>query len=252
VTFALQLKPDISMDLQLIPPGEFTMGLEPDAFVRKMSLHPDNDKWPENFLLPRRVQVFMPFYLGRTTVTQAQWQVVQGTNPAHFTGEDQLPMENVSAYEADAYCQTLSILTQRHIRLPSQAEWEYACRAGSTTLFHFGDSIDELEQYGWYRGNSDMRSHPVGLKRPNPWGLYDMHGGIDEFCQDPDHPNDQGAPSDQRPWMDGGDMTQRIMRGGSWYDIGAYCCSPHQNCYPVDSGSEDHGLRVVVEISEAS
>jgi formylglycine-generating enzyme required for sulfatase activity len=157
-------------------------------------------------------------------------------------------MENVSAQEADTYCQALSVLTGQQVRLPTEAEWEYACRAGSTTLFHFGDSLEELAQYGWYRENSEMRTHPVGLKLPNPWGLYDMHGGIDEFCQDPEHPNYQGAPSDQRPWRKNGDMTQRIKRGGSWYDIGVHCCSPHSSSYPADVGSEDHGLRVVVEI----
>jgi formylglycine-generating enzyme required for sulfatase activity len=249
VTFTLQLTPDVSMHFQLIPPGEFIMGLEPDAYARKMSWHPDDDQWPENFLLPHLVQVAVPFYLDRTAVTQAQWQAIQGTNPAHFTGNDQFPMKNVSPLEIDAYCQALSSLSGHRVRLPSEAEWEYACRAGSTTLFHFGDSLDELAQYGWYRGNSEMRAHPVGLKLPNPWGLYDMHGGIDEFCQDPAHPNSHGAPSDQSPWFQGGAMTQRIKRGGSWYDIGGYCCSQHSSSYPVDVGSEDHGLRVVVEIA---
>ena len=248
MAFALQLNADVTMDFLLIPPGAFMMGLQPDAYARYVPWQPDQDRWPENFLLAHLVQVAEPFYLGRTAVTQAQWQAVRGTNPAHFTGNDQCPMENVSAQEVDNYCQALSVLTRQQVRLPSEAEWEYACRAGSTTLFHFGDSLDELGQYGWYRGNSDMRSHPVAMKHPNPWGLYDMHGGIDEFCQDPDHPNYQGAPIDQRPWVEGGDMTLRIKRGGSWYDRGGYCCSPHRSGYPVGVGSEDHGLRVVVEI----
>jgi formylglycine-generating enzyme required for sulfatase activity len=248
MTFALQLNPDVSMLFQLIPPGEFIMGLGPDAFASLMTLYPDDDKWPANPLLPHLVQVDTAFYLACTPVTQTQWQAVRGTNPAHFTGNDQFPMENVSAPEADAFCQWLSVLTGQQVRLPSEAEWEYACRAGSTTLFHFGDSLDELEQYGWYRGNSDMHSHPVGMKLPNPWGLYDMHGGIDEFCQDPEHPDYRGAPSDQRPWQEGGDMTLRIKRGGSWYDIGAHCCSAHSSSYPVDVPSEDHGFRVVLEI----
>lgn len=248
VTSSLQVKEGVHIHLQLIPPGEFVMGLEPEAFVTLMSLYSPNDRWPENPLIPRLVQITRPFYLARTPVTQTQWQAVRGTNPAHFTGNDQFPMENVSALEADAYCQALSILSGRQVRLPSEAEWEYACRAGSKTLFHFGDSLDQLEQYGWYRENSEMRAHPVSLKLPNPWGLYDMHGGIDEFCQDPEHPTYQGAPSDQRPWQEGGDMTQRILRGGSWYDLGKYCCSPNRNSYPVDVGSEDHGFRVVVEV----
>lgn len=250
VTFDLQLNPDVQIALQLIPPGEFIMGLEPDAFVTLMSLYPEKDRWPENPLLPHLVQVYNPFYLARTPVTQAQWQAVRGSNPAHFTGDAQFPIENVSAQEADTYCQALSALIGRQVRLPSEAEWEYACRAGSVTLFHFGDSLDELEQYAWYRENSEMRVHPLGLKLPNPWGLYDMHGGIDEFCQDPEHPTYHGAPSNQHPWREEGDFTRRIKRGGSWYDIGVHCCSPHSSSYPVAVGSEDHGFRVVVEISE--
>ena len=250
VTFALQLTPDISMDFQLIPPGEFIMGMEPEAFAILMSWLPDDEKWPENPLLPHLVQIDTPFYLGRTAVTQAQWQAVWGSNPAYFTGNDQLPIELVNALEADAYCQALSSLTGRSARLPSEAEWEFACRAGSTTLFHFGNSLDELEQYGWYRANSGMCSRPVGLKLPNPWGLYDMHGGIDEFCQDPEHPTYQGAPADQRPWREAGDLTRRIKRGGSWYDIGPHCTASHSSSYPVEVGAEDHGLRVVVEVPE--
>jgi len=236
------------MNLQLIPPGEFIMGLETDAFDTLMSCYPATDRWPENLLLPHHVQINTPFYLASTAVTQAQWQAVRGTKPAHFTGNDQFPMENVSAQEADTYCQALSVLTGQQVRLPTEAEWEYARRAGSTTLFHFGDSLEELVQYGWYRENSEMRAHQVGLKLPNPWGLYDMHGGIDEFCQDPEHPSYHGAPSDQLPWRENGDMTRRIKRGGSWYDIGVHCCSPHSSSYPIDVGSDDHGLRVVVEI----
>lgn len=252
IDFDLRLTPDVSIHLRLIPPGEFIMGLEPEAFAKLMSLYPEEDKWPENPLFPHLVQVDTPFYLGSTPVTQAQWQAVRGSNPAHFTGDDQYPMENVSAQEADAFCQELSALTGQRLRLPSEAEWEYACRAGSTTLFYFGDSLEDLMQHGWYRGNSEMRSHPVGLMKPNPWGLYDMHGGIDEFCQDPEHPNYQGAPSDQRPWREDGDMTRRIKRGGSWYDIGVHCCSAHSSSYPADVGSEDHGLRVIVEIPVGS
>lgn len=222
VTFGLQLEPAIALSCQLIPPGEFIMGLEPEAYATKIAWHPDNGRWTENYLLAHPLQVTKPFYLGRTAVTQAQWQAVKGSNPAHFTGNDQLPIENISAQEADSYCQALSVLTGQQVRLPSEAKWEYDCRSGSATLFHFGDSLDELAHYGWYRGNADRRAHPVGLKLPNPWGLYDMHGGIDEYCQDPAHPSYRSAPSDQRPWLESGDMTQRVKRGGSWYDIGVY------------------------------
>jgi eukaryotic-like serine/threonine-protein kinase len=250
LTRILQLAPEVAVAFVLIPPGQYIMGMQPDAFIRYISWAPEGDGRTENAMLPHLVHVDRPFYLGRTAVTQAQWQVIMGSNPAHFTGGSQLPMENVSAIEADAYCHAISVRTGQAVRLPSEAEWEYACRAGSTTLFHFGDSLEALDQYGWYRANSAMRAHPVGLKQPNPWGLYDMHGGIDEFCQDPEHPTYSGAPLDQSPWIVGGDMTMRVKRGGSWYDHGLYCTLAHSSSYPVDQGSEDHGFRVVMDLSE--
>ena len=171
-----------------------------------------------------------------------------GNQSSPFHRQRPIPNGKVSPQEADTYCRALSVLTGQQVRLPTEAEWEYACRAGSTTLFHFGDSLEELTQYGWYRENSEMRAHEVGLKLPNPWGLYDMHGSIGEFCQDPEHPSYHCAASDQLPWRENGAMTRRIKRGGSWYDIGMHCCAPHSSSYPIDVGSEDHGLRVVVEI----
>jgi len=247
LTFALQLKPDTAMTLVLIPPGEFRMGLTDEAFAQYQKWKPGNDQHPENGFLLHLVRVHRPFYMGRTAVTQAQWQAVMPTNPAHFEGSGDLPMENVAPQEADLYCAIVAAQTGQQVRLPSESEWEYVCRAGSPTLFHFGDSLDQLWDYAWYRENSSMVSHPVGLKRPNPWGLYDMHGGIDEYCQDADHPTYAGAPDDQRTWL-GGDDTLRIKRGGSWYDIAAYCTSGHSSGNPLAHRSEDHGFRVVMEL----
>lgn len=250
-TFTLQLNPDVALPLVLIPPGEYLMGLTPEAFAQYQEWKPGNDQGPENGVQQHRVQVHRPFYLGRTAVTQAQWQAIMPTNPAHFKGSGDLPMENVTPQEADLYCTIVAARTGQQVRLPSESEWEYACRAGSATLFHFGDALDELWDYAWYRENASMVSHPVGLKRPNPWGLYDMHGGIDEFCQDAPHPSYAGAPDDQRPWL-GGDDTRRLKRGGSWYDIAAYCCSAHSSATLLAYRSEDHGLRVVMELPNGS
>jgi formylglycine-generating enzyme required for sulfatase activity len=251
ISFALPLTPDVAMRFMLIPPGEFRMGMEEYAFRLHNAGAPDNDQHAWDGLLPHLVQVETPFYLGRTAVTQAQWQAVMGSNPSFFSAGGELPAEHMTVSEAAAYCQALSALTGRQARLPSESEWEYACRAGSPTFFHFGDSEDQLGQYAWYRANSGMVSHPVGLKLPNPWGLYDMHGGIDEYCQDLDHPSYHGAPTDQRAWMEDGVMNTCILRGGSWYDIPVYCSSPHSNSGPNDHPSEDHGLRVVLEIPAA-
>jgi eukaryotic-like serine/threonine-protein kinase len=248
LTYALQLNADVSLSLRLIPPGEFSMGMQPDDFQRRQAWAPANDQWSENFALPHLVRVHRTFYLGQTAVTQAQWQAVMHSNPSYFRGSGELPAENMTAPEADVFCLALAALTGQLTRLPSESEWEYACRAGSPTIFHFGDCLDDLWDYGWFRENSSMISHAVGLKRPNAWGLHEMHGGIDEYCQDPWHPTYVWAPDDQRAWVHEGDLTQRVIRGGSWYDIAGYCTSPHRNRGPLAHRSEDHGLRVVMEL----
>ncbi len=147
-----------------------------------------------------------------------------------------------------AFCAAASALTGRHVRLPSEAEWEYACRAGSDTTYYFGNDASLLDQYGWYRGNSGMVSQPVGGKLPNVWGLYDMHGGIDEYMQDNWQGTHTGAPADGSARVKGGKRGSRTLKGGSWYDLPEYCESADRNYYRYDEPSEDHGCRVVVEV----
>jgi formylglycine-generating enzyme required for sulfatase activity len=134
------------------------------------------------------------------------------------------------------------------VRLPSEAEWEYACRAGTETTYYFGNDAGLLDEYGWFRGNSGMVSQPVGQFPPNAWGLHDLHGGIDEFAQDNWHETHADAPADGRGRVTGGDASLRALRGGSWYDLAEHCESAHRNYYAYDIPSEDHGLRVLVEI----
>jgi formylglycine-generating enzyme required for sulfatase activity len=134
------------------------------------------------------------------------------------------------------------------VRLPSEAEWEYACRAGSDTTYCFVNSADQLDQYGWYRDNSGMASHPVGGKQPNAWGLYDLHGGIDEFVRDNWHETLDDLPGDGSARIAGGAAEYRTLRGGSWYDRAEYCASGQRD-YPRDeTPSEDDGVRGAVEI----
>ncbi|MFO0905690.1 MAG: formylglycine-generating enzyme family protein [Pirellulales bacterium] len=191
------------MQLKLLPEGTFEMG----------SASEDIDATPHTVTLTR------PFYLGVHQVTQEQYQKVMGENPSGFEGP-QNPVEKVSWEDAVEFCRRLSTLPEekaagRVYRLPSEAEWEYACRAGSTTEYCFGDSQSQLNEYAWHHDNSGKRTHPVGKRKPNAWGLYDMHGNVWEWCWDwlGDYP--KGSVTDPTgPTTD----ASRVDRGGS-YDI---------------------------------
>jgi len=238
LTSTLDLGRGVKLDLMLIPAGEFIMGSPRSEEGRYDTEGPQH-----------QVRIKEAFYMGKYAVTQVHWQVVMGANPARFRDSDNLPAERVSWYDCVAFCSTASTHTGRPVRLPSEAEWEYACRAGSSSVYYFGDSRDELGLYAWYRDNAREVSHPVGSKQPNAWGLYDVHGGIDEFCQDVWHSSYDGAPDDGSAWLQGGDPDRRILRGGSWYDIAQHCRSAHRNAYPRSQPSEDHGFRVVVSLA---
>jgi formylglycine-generating enzyme required for sulfatase activity len=123
------------------------------------------------------------FKIGKYPITQAQYQAVMGNNPSYFMKKPQNPVENVSWDDAEDFCQKLSEITGKTYRLPTNSEWEYACRAGTETLFSFGDDYEQLKDYAWYENNSGLITHPVGQKLPNNWGLYDMHGNVWEWCQ---------------------------------------------------------------------
>jgi formylglycine-generating enzyme required for sulfatase activity len=169
------------------------------------------------------VRITKPFYLSVTEVTQEQYQAVMGQNPTFFKDDPRRPVECVSWEDAVEFCGKLSGKEGRTYRLPTEAEWEYACRAGSTTKWSFGDDESELWEYAWYYGNSEATTHPVGEKKPNNWGLYDMHGNVWEWCADwhgwkyyAESPRDdpQGPKSG----------SARVNRGGTW----AY---PAGSCY---------------------
>jgi formylglycine-generating enzyme required for sulfatase activity len=205
----------IGMKLILIPAGKFLMGSESGL---------DNEK------PVRTVIISKPFYLGKYPVTQAQWRTVMGNNPSRFQQEEKgwlfskkkdnpnRPVECVSWEEAQEFLRRLSAREgQKPYRLPTEAEWEYACRAGSTGAYCFGDDASRLKEYAWYSENSGGATYIVGQLRPNAWGLYDMHGNVWEWVQD----WYVGAYYQQRPDPDrdpqGPDVGEyRVLRGGSW------------------------------------
>jgi formylglycine-generating enzyme required for sulfatase activity len=134
------------------------------------------------------VRISRPFYLGKYEVTQAQWEAVMGNNPSQFKGDPNSPVENVSWDDVQEFIKRLKRLNTREsgvkYRLPREAEWEYAAQAGTTTAYSFGNDPSQLGEYAWYGENANGETHPVGQKKPNPWGLYDMHGNVWEWVQD--------------------------------------------------------------------
>ena len=199
----------IGMELVWCPPGTFWMGSPEDEAGRRdwETLH--------------QVTLTRGFWIGRFPVTQGQWEEVMGGNPSRFkeSGPD-APVEEVSWDDAQEFCLALGQRDGREYRLPTEAEWEYACRAGSTGAWCFGDDEEMLGDYAWYYGNSDDRTHPVGRKKPNAWGIHDMHGNVFEWCQDwyGDYP--EGPTTDPVGPKGGSD---RGYRGGGW-NYGAGGC----------------------------
>lgn len=192
-----------SFEFVSIPAGEFEMGSPSSEAGRYDNEGPVH-----------RVKISNAFYMGKYEVTQKQWRDVMGTNPSYFKG-DNLPIELVSWNDAQEFIQKLNEKEGNNkYRLPSEAEWEYTARAGTTTSFSFGDDVSKLGDYAWYTENSGSKTHDVGQKKPNPWGLYDMHGNVWEWVQDKYQSNYNGAPTDGSVYESGG--SYRVVRGGSW------------------------------------
>ena len=195
------------IEFVLIPPGRFMMGANNTEASDPTIEAIINDKKPAH-----EVAINYSFYMGKYEVTQAQWQAVMGNNPSKFKGCGGCPVEQVSWDDAQSFINKLNESNDGfRYRLPTEAEWEYACRAGTT-----GDYAGNLSEMAWYSDNSGGRTHAVGRKRPNAWGLYDMHGNVLEWCQDWYHETYNGAPADGSAWLSGGDQKDRVMRGGSW------------------------------------
>ena len=249
----------VNLTLMLIPSGEFIMGApkdEPDSRDRECPQH--------RVLLPS-------FFLGRYPVTQVQWRIVAGydpvernldPDPAHFKGNNR-PVERVSWDDAQEFCQRLSRKTEKVYRLPTEAQWEYACRAGTTTPFYFGETIlPELANYNTeysyndtefrYIDNSTAESQgvttEVGSFPANDWGLHDMHGNVWEWCEDDYHDTYKDAPVDGSVWVDANrEETDRLLRGGFWDEEPQYCRSAARIFNSRDFRNDGIGFRVCCE-----
>jgi formylglycine-generating enzyme required for sulfatase activity len=182
--------------------------------------------------------------MGKFELTQEQYQQVTGTNPSHFKGRD-LPVECVSWVEAQEFCRKAAEQTGQLVRLPSEAEWEYACRAGTTTRFSAGDANGDLESAAWFDANSGGTIHPVGQKKPNPWGLYDMPGNVWEWCADR-HWSYRAEPATDPPGPLLGPT--RVMRGGSWAHHLSFCRSANRDESNPDWRNYTLGFRVLVTL----
>ena len=212
------------MEFVLIPAGSFAMGSDTG----------DKDEQPS-----RNVKISQSFYLQATEVTQGQWKKVMGDNSSEFKqcGDD-CSVENVSWEDAQRFIEKLNQLEKtKAYRLPSEAEWEYACRAGTTTEYSFGDDAGKLGENAWYGDNSSKTTQRVAGKKPNSWGLYDMHGNVWEWVEDDYHNRYDRAPVDGRAWVDNPRRSSRVIRGGSWSRGAQYCRSAvRSNNPPGDRG----------------
>ena len=242
-----QLSAETRLEMVSIPEGNFMMGA------------PKNEKDSYSDERPQHEVSVARFLMGKYQITQAQWKAVTGLpqiekelnpDPSYFKG-DNLPVECVSWLEAVEFCKRLSEHTGREYRLPSEAEWEYACRAGTTTAYFFGDDAAQLENYAWYRRNSGREIHPVGQKPSNAFGLFDMHGNVWEWCEDDWHRNYEGAPTDGRAWVNNNDnrsQGSKLLRGGSWNDDAKYCRSACRGYVDARGQFNFNGFRVVCSL----
>jgi formylglycine-generating enzyme required for sulfatase activity len=247
------------------PPGP---PATPDEVLKRfvaefVQLTPGTDKFPASFAMGSvgdapdaekpavTVTLRQPFAVARYEVTQELYQTIVGRNPSKWKGRRN-SVEMVSWEEANEFCRKATaelrrrklIREEEEVRLPSEAEWEYACRAGSKTAYSFGDKAADLRDYAWFTGNAKGNDPPVGKKKPNAWGLFDMHGYVWEWCADAWSPTHKDAATDGRPRVNK-EVRERVLRGGSWADDADHCRSAFRHHKPLDFRSDAVGFRCV-------
>jgi len=229
------IPPKITNSLEMkfiyIQPGIFMMG------------SPKDEKGRDSNEIHHQVTLTKGFYMQTTQVTQKQWKALKGNNPSNFNGCEESPVEQVSWDDVQDFIKKLNSKEgSDKYRLPTEAEWEYACRAGSNTIYCFGNDKNRLKEYAWYDKNSDNQTHPVGQLNPNDWGLYDMHGNVWEWCSDwfGDYP---ASPVSEPAGPISG--KRRVLRGGSWYENEWYCRSASRKEDFPESRYSNYGFRLV-------
>ena len=240
------LPDNVKLEMVKIPAGSFTMGSSTGDIL----------KIPQE--TPHRVTLTRDYWMGKYEVTQAQWKAVMGNNPSRFEGDNR-PVTRISWNDAKKFCNKLNkkyadkLPAGCKFDLPTEAQWEYACRAGTTTALNNGTNLtsmtgtcSNLNEVGWYGKNRKSMMHPVGQKRPNNWGLYDMHGNVWEWCRDwyadyPNYPN--GRVTDPVGPSSG---SSRVVRGGSCYDIAAICRSSFRLYWEPEFRSYNIGFRLAL------
>lgn len=233
-----------TIDMVFVEEGEFRMGSDRGEGVR--------DRY--DFTGPEHTVRLQSYYIGRFEVTQGLWTAVMGENSSHFRGNDSLPVEQVSWQDAQEFVMMLSQLTGRRFRLPTEAEWEYAARGGSKGAdgkngrqAYAGCSRGELDEYCWYCVNSGGRTYPVGRKRPNGLGLYDMSGNVAEWCED--WMGNYAADTAVAPTGPAhGDS--RVVRGGHYYSTSSGCAVFDRGWYVPTGRTDYYGLRVVMDVEQ--
>ena len=232
--FDLSLPNGAKMTFAWCPPGSFLMG-DAKGWNNEKPLH--------------NVSISTGFFIGIYPVTQIQGIAVMGGNPSHFV-DDLRPVEQITWHDAQEFCLKLGSLMEDQIkfRLPTEAEWEYACRAGTATQYANGSDPDDLNRIGWFAGNSEMQTHRVGRKEANPWGLFDMHGNTWEMCHDWYDPRYYSSSPNADPCGPEHGSSTHVMRGGSWDIDGKSCSSSFRLMIEPNFSSSNTGFRVVFNL----
>ncbi|MGK7931999.1 MAG: formylglycine-generating enzyme family protein [Microcystaceae cyanobacterium] len=262
VYYQEKLTENLHLDMVKIPSGHFLMGSPPteEGFLRSQS--------------PQHEVNIDEFWISISPISQEQWKAVAKLpeinhylprNPAYFEGSKR-PVEQVSWYEAKEFCDRLSQFSGKKYEFPSESQWEYACRANTTTPFHFGETITtklanysavdweylgkicSKGSYGKGKQGEDRKETTLvnQFEVYNSFGLADMHGNVREWCADAWHPNYNNAPTDDQPWLTNGDLQKRVIRGGSWNGSPHKCRSAYRAKFEAEGSLYDIGFRVIV------